>query len=251
MADVGRRATSCWVAKVLQLPVYLVYFTKVIELLQEGANMNFKPVLNARYFTATEKYNEIDWNDFPRVVAAFKDRIDEWYIRPMHVLAQSSHNYNFAIMALNCLLLDTLSQYYYGKLKSHRETFKKFARENFPEFKQTLPNPIRINKDRLHDGADVLYAGYRCGILHEAHIALYGGIAGANGKVLEIHKSGHVKYDNGADCPSMIIEPYKLTISTEQFFNDYIKQLLDNTQKYIVLKDNFRKKFVASFGVKI
>ena len=49
----------------------------------------------------------------------------------------------------------------------------------------------------------------------------------------------------------MIIEPYKLTISTEQFFNDYIKQLLDKTQKYIVLKDNFRKKFVASFGVKI
>jgi len=213
--------------------------------------MNFKPVLRERYFTATEKYDEIDWNDFPKIVTAFQSRVDEWYIQPMRVLTRASHNYNFAIMALNCLLIDMLSQYHYGKLKSHRETFKMFTREAFPEFRQKLPTPIRINKDFLYDAADVLYIGYRCGILHEAHIALYGGIAGTNGKILEIHTSGHVTYDDGTDCPSLIIEPYKLTTAIEQFFSEYIKQLLDNTQKYALVKDNFRKKFTSSFGIKI
>lgn len=213
--------------------------------------MSFKPVISARYFTATERYDEVDWNDFSKIINAFRFRVDEWYIQPMHILAQSSHNYNFSIMALNCLLIDMLSQYYYGKLKSHRETFKEFTRENFPEFKQNLPSPIHVGKDVLHDAADVLYTGYRCGILHEAHIALYGGIAGANGKILEIYNSGHVTYDDGTDCPSLIIEPYKLTLAIEQFFSEYIRHLLDNTQKYALLKDKFRKKFISSFGVKI
>lgn len=76
--------------------------------------------------------------------------------------------------ALNCLLIETLSQYCYGELESRQKTFKKFTREH-----------------------------------------------------------------------------YKLTVAIEQFFNEYIKQLLDVDQKYDTLKANFRVKSSSSFGVKI
>jgi len=150
-------------------------------------------------------------------------------------------------MALDCLLIDTLSQYRYGELESDKKIFLKFIREICPKFKQKLPKPIQNKRGKLlNDAADVLYS-YRCGILHEAHIPLYGGIPGT--EIFEIYESGHVTYEDGQDCPSLIINPYKLAEVVELYFDDYIKQLLD--QSNTLLRENFRKKFSASFGIEI
>ena len=81
----------------------------------------YNPVKENRWFRAEKKYSDIKWGDFKEVVAEFTGRIEDWYIKPAETLQKASGHYSFAIMALNCLLIDALSQYYFGAQQSPTE----------------------------------------------------------------------------------------------------------------------------------
>jgi hypothetical protein len=230
----------------------------------------YMPVQNARAFRREKPYDKIDWNNFQEVLAEFHGRIDDWYIIPAKELGKNGH-YVFPVMAVDCLLIDTMSQYYYGSDPSPTETlngqtgsldssgakFKDFLVARLPHRTGPLPVPIkqpvtsRNPKGKpLLTYEDVLWSGFRCGILHQAHIPLYGAIYGV-ANVLDFQPSGITTYADRTDCPTVICFPQKLLDDLETAFLKYLDDLWNPAPSFDDLRRRFKAKFEDSFGVTI
>ena len=99
--------------------------------------------------------------------------------------------------------------------------------------------------------ADVLYHAFRCGIVHEAHVAPYGMVNGGD-RVVEFQPSGYTEYAaTGADCPSVIIDPWLFLDQVKAALADYVANLKDRDAKFNQRRDRFKHKFTESFGVNI
>lgn len=230
----------------------------------------YTPVQNARAFRREKPYDKIDWNNFREVLNEFHGRLDDWYIMPAKELGKNGH-FAFPVMAMDCLLIDTLSQYYYGNdpsptekangqkgsLESSGAKFKDFLVERLPHRTGPLPVPIKqaaTSKNPkgkpLLTFEDVLWSGFRCGILHQAHIPLYGAVYGV-ANVLEFHPSGATKYSDGTDCPTVICFPQELLKELETAFIKYAEDLWNPDKAFDDLRRHFKAKFEDSFGVTI
>ncbi|MDR3548232.1 MAG: hypothetical protein P4M11_08230 [Candidatus Pacebacteria bacterium] len=221
------------------------------------------PVQNARAFRREKAYDQIHWNNFREVVDEFHGRIDDWYILPTKVLInhKDGGHFVFPIMAINCLLIDTLSQYYYGADRSPHEgkssfpkgsswKFKDFLIERMKHRTGPLPTKIASPQHDLINFEDVLYSGFRCGILHQAHIPLYGAVYGVK-NVVDFQLNGATKYADGTDCPTVICFPQKLFDELETVFIKYLNDLVDPNSSFDNLRRHFKEKFEDSFGVTI
>lgn len=228
------------------------------------------PVQNARAFRREKPYDKVDWNNFREVLNEFHGRIDDWYITPAKELGKNGH-FVFPVMAMDCLLIDTLSQYYFGSnqsptekahgqkgsLESSGAKFKDFLIARMPHRTGILPTPIKqpaTNRNPkgnpLLTYEDVLWSGFRCGILHQAHIPLYGAIYGVD-NVLEFHANGSTTYTGGGDCPTVICFPQKFLDELETVFLKYLDDLWDANPAFDDLRRRFKAKFEDSFGVTI
>ena len=110
-------------------------------------------------------YNNLDWEI---AIDILDKRLTERYIEPVEILRMaekdkppSEKKFGFTIMAINCLLIETVQSFYEGVIDSSRLSkalFKNFLlnRENF---KVHFPNQA---------DAKFFYENYRCGILHQA-----------------------------------------------------------------------------------
>jgi len=219
----------------------------------------YTPVQNARAFRRVTRYDEINWNDFGAVVDAFHGRIDDWYILPTKELInhKDGGHYAFAVMALNCLLIDMMSQFYYGALTSSARKFQDFVRIRIPTLAGNLPVPINqpVSPHNQHGTPllkyeEVLYTGFRCGILHQAHVPLYGVLYGVPGP-FDFQNNGATQYATGADCPTVICHPRKVFDEIETAFLQYLDELLNPDPKFNNLRQHFKVKFEDSFGVTI
>ncbi len=213
------------------------------------------PVKENRLFTHDTTYDCINWNDFDTVVDAFDARINEWYLRPIETLLKASVHFGFPVVGLTCLLVDTLSQYFYGKLESSATTFKDFVRANLPSFATPLPQAISVPQilgvdKTIVDFAEALYYGFRCGILHEANVTQYGMIVGQDTAIKSV-PSGYTKYVDTRDCPSIILDPRCFVTEVDFFYMDYITNLKDSSAQFDTLRSNFREKFAWNFGIDI
>src|SRR5208337_3432375 len=194
--------------------------------------MYYGPVRSERYFEKGRRYSEIEWTNFAEAVEAFDHRIRGWYIDPTENLIKQSGHHSFTVMAMTCLLIDALSQYRYGELFSEGKHFKRFVEDFLPSYKGSLPHPVwhydhNYNQGgkRLRKYSEVLWNGYRCGILHEGHAPLYCGINPGDSPPY-IEATGHAKYGAkatastvGADCPVVIVYPEHLFKEVTAFFS--------------------------------
>ncbi len=220
---------------------------------------DFLPIQSARAFRPGTRYDQIDWSVFREVIDAFKGRINDWYIQPTKELIKHTDggHYAFAVMALNCLLIDMMSQFYYGVLTSSATKFKEFVRVRIPALAGNLPIQIGLpstgnNRARppLTTYEEVLYTGFRCGILHQAHVPLYGVLYG-EAKPFEFISSGATKYSNGADCPSVICHPRLVFEEIDKAFAQYLDELRNPDPSFDGLRQLFKVKFEDIFGVTI
>lgn len=227
--------------------------------------MFHQPVQDKRYFQQGTKYNAINWNDFRAAVGAFTAKIEGWYLVPGRVL-RPNWDHAFALMSIDCLLIDALSQYYYGALTSEQRVFKRFARRKFPDFRTLLPDPIFHPAPRrprrknpaaprppkkpkpLKRYADVLYVAFRCGILHEAHVMLCGGLAGLNG-LCDVDPDICTLYRDGTPCPTVRMDPGRIFDAIETVFQQYVADLVNPDPVYEMQRKHFKKKFRSSFGI--
>ena len=246
--------------------------------------MFYEPVQSERFFEKTRRYSEINWSFFPGVVDAFERRMRSWYIEPIEVLLEKGiaesvlrivrslanreegGHYSFAVMAMTCLLIDTLSQYVRGVPESTPTDFKAFVRDHLPSYSSTLSPAIdgyrpprgrstSPRHDQLSDVADVLYHGFRCGILHQAHAPLYCGIIPGDSPPA-VEATNHARYapgatssTPGADCPVVVIYPGHLFGEVMGCFDNYINNLKDKDPTNEPLRTRFKTKFSESFGV--
>lgn len=218
--------------------------------------MFYRPVQYPdRHFSKTIKYSEIDFQNLSSIVRAFEARLRDWYIVPCELLCagpEAWHN-AFSVCALSCLLIDTLAQF--ENNKSGRKSFIDFTKAHFPVFAVPLTVPIRRPPpddalgDNIVNPAQALYFGFRCGILHEAHIPPYAQML-PEPNIVRTQETGITTYATG-DCMSVILDPLRLFTALRIEFQRYITNLLDSDPAYDTLRVNFKAKFTNSFGIDI
>jgi hypothetical protein len=217
----------------------------------------YRPIKDARNFGPRRLYSDVNWNSFSESVRFFRGQLLAWYICPAKVLRRRSVHFGFAHLALSCLLLDALCQYYYGKSEAGAKDYKRFVRKHFNGAARRFAVPIEITsrgkKKKLKCFADVLYHGVRCGILHEAHTKLYCGLCALPANVWAYQRSGHTlwsrKNHGFRDCPSVILDPGRFLNRVCEIFDGYMADLLNpaNTK----LRKRFKKRFRIAFGIAI
>lgn len=248
----------------------------------------YEPTTTRGHFTKEIEYSQVlsEKNDLTKMVDYFEERITTWYLEPVEVLLdritpnwwrpitrfiarrEDGGHYSFSVAAITFLLIDTLSQFENGLPESESSAFVKFVKDHLPGYNVPIrpaidgyrPHRNPANPPRHHslgNIADVLYSGYRCGILHEAHAKLYCKILPGN-ESPEYHARGYTTYGAGAlnsapggDCPVVIIYPAHLFNKVTEYFEQYLICLKDPDPRYDGLRDDFMKKFSHSFGVDI
>jgi len=217
------------------------------------AHVRYKPVKEKRLFGPERHYSEIDWDNFDKAVTHFMKSLQAWYLDPAETLNKMPH-FGFAVMSLSCTLVDTLSQYYYGVEEGSRQNFIKFADDHFPGFSDKLSKTIKTShqgkETEISTYSEALYHGFRCGIVHEAHVKLYTGIVGQE-KLATCYETGFTLYDDGSDCPTVIIDPHRFLEHLNGVFKSYFTTLLDSDPKNDDARDKFKKKFKWSYGIDI
>ena len=211
--------------------------------------MFYRVVESTRWFSKDKKYSEINWANFGQVVAEFEGRIGKWYLEPGKLLKDTSGHFGFPVLALSCLLIDTLSQYFRGLPRSAGAEFRKFAANHVPGLSGALPTSIRLPDGKeVKTYAELLWK-VRCGVLHEANIPLYSGIRMLSGTTTVFHAMGYTMYADRSACPVVLIDPYKLFDEVSALFRSYVSDLLDSDQAHDDLRKQFIKKSSESLGI--
>jgi hypothetical protein len=250
-------------------------------------NPFYEPVQSERFFERDRLYSAINWTDFRDILGAWERRIDGWYIQPIEVMLNRDlkrwkrwivmkltsrpkpGHFAFTVMSVTCLLIDALSQYRFGELSSEGIHFKTFVEGFLPSYGGALPvdlwhydHKYSVNGKKLTKYSEVLWNGYRCGILHQAHAPLYCGIVPGN-SAPQFEATNHAKYGNGAsnpnsvigaDCPMANICPEHLFDEVRAFLTGYLRDLGDPNPIHDSahgLRTLFKKKFSDSFGIDI
>lgn len=215
--------------------------------------MFHRPVpYGGRHFSKTIEYAAIDFTKMASVVPAFKARLTDWYITPGDLLSAGNDGWHnaFSVCALSCLLIDALAQF--EQNKSGRKVFIDFVKATFPIFAVPLSSPIERPppENNIKTPAEALYFGFRCGILHEAHIPPYAQIL-PEPAIVRTQATGITKYGDGRACVSVILDPLKLFEALKTVFQQYTANLLDPDPALDLLRVNFKAKFTTSFGIDI
>jgi len=185
----------------------------------------------AKGIKATD-YKKLDLSDYknPDWDLAFgylSQRLEDRYIEPAEVLrnaeqslSPSKKKYGFTILAIDCLLCETLQCFYEGRIVSNgsKAVFARFLmqRTNF--------SPFFTSKSEAED----FYTNFRCGILHQAQ---------TQGKT-KIYAVG-----------SLISKHDGYTIVNRERFHEYVKK---EKQIYLdLLKARANTKLLRYFKTKM
>lgn len=186
--------------------------------------------------SVNHKEKDLKKMDYVEKIEFFNHRINGWYINIGKELVKI-HDFGFGVLSINCILIDVLSQYYYGKKISDRNSFKDFLRKNIKEFNKRLPFAISNPPyGELKDFADVFYSGFRCGVLHNAKIS-FGEIESKNKYFLRFYKKKKRLHVNQNILLERLIK----------YFNNYILLLKKDTNKNNQITKDFWKKFNHDF----
>lgn len=154
-----------------------------------------------------------------KAVDIFADRIEGRFLSQIQVLSDDINKNGFSIMALNCLLIETILQFEIGRNNTptyNRTQYSGFLLKSFPAIFST------------NDSAECFYRDIRCGILHSAQ---------TKGKSkLTCDNSYIVRYAEGGIAVSV----KRFSTTLYDYYERYKHLLLDETQTQV--RHNFIKK---------
>lgn len=170
----------------------------------------------------TLQSSESDWNT---AIAILKDRIEGRYINQIDLLLNDVNANGFTIMALNCLLIETLYQFKMGKDKTpnrkNKEVYSDFLMQEFPyEF-------------RTENIANSFYTNIRCGILHSAQTK--------NESRLSDREDVVVTFEGN----TLVVSVKGMSLLLKTYFEHYLQKLAVPNE--VILRNNFinKMKFVC------
>ena len=177
-----------------------------------------------------EKWTEDDWQT---AIDIFEDRLRGRYFNYIEVLLDfefkaKDYHAGFAITALDCLVVETLQQFYDGRDASQgsEKSFEKFLTTT------SFGNSNLFGNDASNGSlADIFYDQIRCGILHQAEVKTDSRIVSVKAKL--IGKEGKGVVVNRREFHNQLVREFK----------DYVKHLRKpKSKKDQELREKFRLK---------
>jgi hypothetical protein len=193
--------------------------------------------VNIHDIAISPKYRKHHWqmalndDDWETMVAIFKDRLEGRFLKPIRLIENDTENgefSGFSILALDCLIIETLHQFYEGinetKRYKNEEAFCNFFNDSeyFRDYFDT-------------DSASTFYKHYRCGLLHQAQ---------TKGKsIIRIDQDTMVKAINKSEkLIGLIINRLLFHKALEDEINAYLSKLISGGDENSTLRKNFIKK---------
>jgi hypothetical protein len=150
-----------------------------------------------------------DSSDWGKAITIFRKRIEDRFIQPVDTLLESERHlprdrrrYGFVIMAIDCLLIETLQAFRYGEVNTEGK-----SRPLITNFLQKSPH-FGWNKVVAHQ----FYDDFRCGILHQAE-TMRDSLIRSNGPLLIDGASG------------LIVNRTEFHRCLKRAFADYLRDL--------------------------
>lgn len=167
--------------------------------------------------------------DWQTAIQIFEDRIRGRFLDVVEQIRDYRYA-GFAIMALDCLLIETLEQFRQGKPKTPNGQIKHYF-INF--LTQTA-----FDSDFNQQTAELFYTHIRNGILHQAEIK--------GSSRIRIDEPDMVRVADDGD--GLIINRRLFHSRLVNVFQDYLKELREGRDK--TRRENFRKKMNAICHIK-
>lgn len=153
---------------------------------------------------------EADWC---YAIKIFRDRIESRFWDVIDILETDLYNNGFAIMALNCLLVDTFYQFrdpdnmYF--VERRHERYRRNNKTCYIEFLvRNFPNVFDMSS------AEYFYTDIRCGILHSAQTKNGSQLTIGKDYVIEVFENDKIKVDIN-----------NFTRILREYYSYYIRQL--------------------------
>ncbi len=169
----------------------------------------------------------------------YKIQINEWYFKPINILAESTVSYNIgmSMFALELLFFESHAQFLKGT-RSTSKTSQEFFIYGFINF---LEYENDKNKDILayiNKNESEFYRKIRCGLFHDGYIR-DGFLVDSR---LEKRMEGNLFYkENGFD-EDWLVNPWVLIKDLECYLKKYINDIESN------VNETLSKKFYTMFN---
>ncbi len=188
------------------------------------------------------RYRVGDWrramesDDWTLRIEIFRDRITGRFLKPIELIEKDVNIGDFAgfsIMALDCLLVETLNQFYKGldeTPSNHQRQFWIFFRGSDyfrPHFTRRL--------------SDIFYSHVRCGLLHQAQTK--------KGTLIRADQETMIKPVSGDPANGIILDRVLFHDALKKEISAYISKLETGENHSDHLRDNFIKKMQYLCGI--
>jgi len=154
-----------------------------------------------------------------KAIEIIKDRIEGRYIKQIDLLLNDVNANGFAIMALNCLLIETLFQFREGEEETPRPNSKTYPAFLLQEFSSAFKN---------QKTAKSFYKNIRCGILHSAQTKDQSRLSDREDVVVTFEGN------------TLIVSVKGLSLLLKMYFEHYLQKLADPNE--VTLRNNFINK---------
>jgi hypothetical protein len=198
--------------------------------------------LNLEDISISPKYRKSHWeeavanNDWERMVEIFQDRMEGRFFKPIRLIAKDcviGEFSGFSILAIDCLIIETLNQFYSGLDETeglHKMAFWKFFK-NSDFFKGHFSRKK----------AFTFYSHYRCGILHQAQTK--------KKSVVRIDQSTMIQPVGKDISEGLIVDRALFHKALEQELSSYMERLKRGGNENCELRANFIKKMNIICGI--
>lgn len=169
--------------------------------------------------------------EWEKAIGILEARIRGRFIEPINQLLDAEKDispkdrkYGFSIMAILCLLIETLQSFFEGK--GHTQGISKAIFIRFFTDNEPFKSRYKVTPDL----ASHMYYHLRCGILHQAEVT-------GGSRLRSIGPT--FRMENG----KLIINRTKFANAIFQTFEDYLKNLREGTPAGAAFRGNLEKKF--------
>lgn len=198
--------------------------------------LNFTDIKISPRFRKSHWQSACDEGDWEKMVKIFKDRIEGRFLKPIRLIAKDrdiGEFSGFSILALDCLIIETLNQFYQGideTKRPHKNAFWNFF--NNSEF---------FKDDFNEDKAFTFYEHVRCGILHQAQTK--------RKSVVRIDQKAMIQSVENDISIGLIVDRAKFHEALEKEISSYMVKLKNDGVENSNLRGNFIKKMNLVCGI--
>jgi hypothetical protein len=191
--------------------------------------------LNFEDISISPKYRKSHWqealanNDWKRMVEIFEDRIEGRFLKSIRLIANGRNIgecSGFSILALDCLIIETLNQFYSGLDETEGAHDKAFW--DFFKNSEWLKGHFSRGK------AFTFYSHYRCGILHQAQTK--------KKSVVRINQSTMIQSVENDISKGLIVDRSIFHRALEEEISSYMGKLKKRRQRKFQVEKQFRQE---------